>query len=947
MTLSTVQSFHDTQGQIYMTFTITDARHSNPIVAWGTSFFTLPANYVCYPVVRSFGQIRSLMTVDGSPTEATISIDLHPLAQFVPSNGTKLWTVADFLREINMKDVAIGIYQYNAYDTANQTQIWGGQWVAIEDYTINGKNGTKLSVRLSPTEKSLENPVSSLVTAIDFTSSPPLSRGQMISVAYGTTRIGFNGVGIYHDPAFFNFPVHGVPGIPIKEDIADVKQTVRFANNDGTTASLVIDTGATDNLTDTNSFWIYDQDLNAYGMIDALSVTNVVNNATAVEADIDFSPIVHLGIVPSTVGALNTIAGLYKLYDQDPNNYVDTSAGTTVAFDIPSVPVRGVCLAIRFGIVVENVHATKTRKLNFGIWNKDQTAGASWVNGKTFTTTLPASSGKQILYMSSAQSYVATDCAGGAMLGNATVNDFAAGRFYSQDAAENPSPLQMAIVSIDQGGINAGTDSVRIYGFTMVVKVRYENIRKPGVYASGEGRKRGLNIVAPHTPIASKIDLNGMGTHQLSGVQFLAMGDWQKDDVSGTYTGSASQLITNIVDVLHHLLRKRYGATVNTTSNNLGSFVDHRSGTSELFNISVNGQLGPEPQTFDDAKKYFQSKFPVKIFKENNVYQLVGDERNPQASRFYRSTSNPIEIQGYEIIDFHMSELDFSQIKNNYTVQYHKSDRDGRSLYAYNFQHPVSSKWFGLKREIVIDEPWINAGSIGSGSHPTSVQAYGKWLGCRFARPRAQFIVTLPQKYYDLRRGHILQFSRTMETYGFESVMFRGGLFDYVLVDTAGVITDYADSNSGKFVSTGANITYFGAQQVIPDITANLSVAGAYTGNAVWSYSANDDNLVNYATQPTNRDGFKSTGKQTIGIVNPTIGTIKKSFMTLYGTLYGPCYWSAVTFNTPTVQGTANDYTSHTPCLWGRLFEVVEVNRNPGRSGRDYPHVEVVLQETM
>ena len=950
MTLSTVQSYHDTSGHIYMSFSLTDARHGNPTVYWGTNRFSITGGEV-YPAVLSFGAIRSLMSLDGTPRDATLTVDLNPSAEFVPSNGTTLWTVADFLREVNMKDVVINIWQYNAYDTANQLQIWGGTWAGIEGYTLTSRSGAKIQARLTPLEKNLENPLSSLVTAYGYPTSPPLSRNQSIPIAYGTTRISFNGIGTYMDPAFFNFPVKGVPGIPTKEDISFAKQTVRFAMNDGTTASLVVDTGVTNNLTDSNSFWIFDADLNAYGMIDASSVSNVVNDATSVEADIDFAPKVHLGIVPSGVGPLNNMASIYKLYDQDPLNYIQTDAigGNTVAFNVPSVPIRGAVSALRFGLIVENAHATKSRKLEFGIWNKDQTAGAGWINGKVFTVTLPALTARAVYWMTSAQSYVAADLAGGVMLGGGTTNDFAAGRFYSQAADETPSPLQMAIKSVDQGGLNAGVDQVRIYGFTMAVEATYENIRRVGMYPGGEGKRRGLNVVGPIVRPGQRdeLDVPGAGQHQLSGVQFLMMADWQKDDGSGTYTGGASQLIQNVVDVVHHILRKRYGATVNTTASSMGSFVDHRIGTSELYPLSVNGHFGPSPMTFSDVRKYFEAKFPVRIFKHNGTYQLIGDERNPQSTRFYRSTSDPIEIQGYEIIDFNMSDLDYSQIRNHVTVQYHKSDRDGRSLYAYNYSCPVSVRHFGLKREIVVDEPWINAGSIGAGTTPTSVAQYGKWYATRFARPRATFTVILPQKYYDLKRGHVLQFARNMEDYGYESLFFRGGLFDYILVDTGGTFTDYSDSNSGKFVSTGANITYFGTQQVIPDLTVNISVAGSYTGNAVWSYSNGDDSLGSFATQPTNRDAFKSTGQQTVTFTNPTIGTVKKSIFTLGGTAYGPCYWVAATFTTPIGQGTANGYTSHTPCMWGRLFEVVEVNRNPGRSGREYPHVEVVLQETM
>lgn len=964
MTLATEQARLETEGKYFLKFTLTNALLGNPVCYWGDSSFINDNGFTgapVYPVIASWGSIRSLMTEDGQARDSTFQVDLFANAVFSPGNVAlqQPYTIASFLTQaIGIRDTEVQLLQWNRYD-AVQSTIWRGRWAEISQSALDRDGVPILTVRFKPYTKVMDDPVSTVVTGFIYPTSPPASRNLMVPIGYGSLLTAFNGLGTFMDPPHFNFPVTGVPGVVIAENVGAARATVRYLKNDGSNGVQNVYDGTDSDISATDSIWIFDSGMGCYGQVDHASCVAIRNTSTEVEVDLDLSPIVHLGVVPTTPVNTTTpyLTNHYKVYDSDPDNYLlTTTTDYILEFEAPRVNIAGTVQFIRFKIICGNEHATKNRKVRFGLWNiMDASTVANWLNGVSVdTATIGPVTPKQYYAYTVGQKYAQTDFNGASHIGNDTMGEFAQGLFVCTDANQVQYPIRVRVESLDLGGANAGRESVRIYGITMVVQVRYDNIRRLNPLRRIDGFSDFKSTIKTRTDKnlisirpGTKPD-TVPGQYTLQGVEHIGFFIGQKDTGGGTYTGSASATITNLVDVLYHLLDKRFGETVNTTAGTLGNFIDYRGDIYELSNYVVAGTFGPDVTTWSQVRHYFEEKFPVRLHKHpvDGKWHLIAHEMNPRSERVYGGASTQKFIEEYEISNFRAAETPYDNVQNNFTVHYNMGTRDGRALYGFNYQCPISVKDFGLKGEVPVNEQWMSASSIGAGVS-LSITTYGQYLGRRNSRPLVTCTFRLPQSYYNLYRGMVFMFSKNVENVGMVCFAHRSGRLAYLLSDNAGVWTDYADSDAPKLVgvSGGTRSTYFGTMSIVDQFTFTLSVAATYTGNAVWAYSSLGTAFVDYPTQPTNRDAFKNTGVQVVDLVMPALHLIKKQEFTLAGTNYGPVYWNRVTFTNPTVSGTSTFRVTVPSKYWGRWFEVMEVTRVPTRNSDDYPEVEVTARE--
>lgn len=956
-----------TAADLYLSLAITDARFSNPTVNWGTKGFTTDnasGGPPVSPCVLSWGELVRNLSSFESRRESTCEIELDPLATFVAQGGTTRYQVGRFIREANLRDAAVTIYQWNRASTTPEA-IWRGYWDQIKEAGLREADKSSYPyaiIQLRGVPKSVEDPIGTLATELNFPSIPSNSKAGMVPRVYGDVDVPFQDFGNHNDPAMFSFPVPAAPGVVVSEQVDNAKMTVRFAQNDGTSAAHTIATGTADDnagdatanthLTDANALLVYDQDNSAYGLIEKASYS-LTNDTSKVEADIDMGPIVHLGMRPTKLGTKNLFtAGGYKPVDEDPANFLLTTVSVyELAYECPRVQIKGRIINIRVGIIVKNVHATKQRRVRWGIWNVNEQGGANWLANNLGTprntfVTMGAGSGGRFYGFPIDTTHVVD----GTMVGGPAVADFVSGNFVGHGTGEAVAPLQILVSVDDLGGADAGREDVRILGVCLAVKVQYDNLRLASTWVRAPGDEgkpwwKAKWQEGPKVVKGEKRDLN---------LEFLCAGAFQKDDGSGTYTGSANSLIEKLPDVFHHMAGKVKGYTVNNTAGTLGNVVDARA-DDQLGSFLVAGSFGPDQTSFDEFRRQLEREFPARtVLGPDGKWRIIPDRIWQHSSRLYRSTSDVRRISYRSDLlegSFTWQERSFEEIENNVTVLYCIGQKNQRPLYSYNYRNDLSAKYFGVTKEITVEAPRINATTIGSGSHAQSAIDLAAWRADRRALPGLTLKMSLGQAFYDIAEGSVTELDSDWNESGVDCYAWRCGLPVYHYVGDGG-LTDYADSAAPVFAPTAGSpkYTYLGFTQQVDEIWFNVGTAAAYTGNATWAYSVLGGTFTNFATQPGNRDGLKSTGLQKVTITRPLATSWVKSLQvlggTLRGTIYrGPCYWVRIDFGTTvTNAGLGNGYTTH-PARWaGRQIECIEIRRRPDSA---YPYVDAKFQEVM
>jgi len=359
-------------------------------------------------------------------------------------------------------------------------------------------------------------------------------------------------------------------------------------------------------------------------------------------------------------------------------------------------------------------------------------------------------------------------------------------------------------------------------------------------------------------------------------------------------------------------------------------------------------EFGIVQVTLSEAIDLLQSRFPMQLHLENFIWQCIPDDMNPHSSRTYRSTSEVLTVGPNDIgsVSFVVTETPYSSIENSVIFNYSHGypDRGPGANVAYVNQ--LSKMYFGERDQLVIDEPIVHQSNYESAA-VSAATVMAQWYGRRQARPRLIVKVRLTQKFYDLKRGHTLEFAG-LESVGIECPAFRCGLLDYYHF-SASSSNNYADNLFALFVAaSGTSELYIGVSQQTDRITFPVSTAAGYTTvSNGWEYS-NTSGGWTALTGVVNADALKTTGIQTVSWTRPRFDLHEKREITFAGLVSGPCYWYRMKYSTATAQGLGANARITYPAVWaGRIFEVIETRRGPFRSSSDYPALEAVFMEMM
>jgi len=966
MTLSTAQSFSDGSGQIYCTFSVTDAALGNPTFHLaGQTFYStnVHGGPKVSPVVLSWGGL----TLDIGGSADSIEMVLAANADCIPSNGTAKKTVMEWLNLLQLADVAISIYQWNQFESTQEV-IWQGYIASVGDLVFSEGNAV-VSLILTATDRALsETEISTPITKADFAQAPIQSLGRMPPIVFGNADNVIGNPGTAASLANFGFPMPGARGIIVDENEATAKVTVRFANNDGAVAAHTFAAPTSDDPSTNGDLWIYDPAMSAYGLVDAASYS-ITNDTSKLEVVVDAAPKVFFFVRPSALGDV-TAAGLtdaYKIIDSDPSNYSESlTTDYSWAFFLPSVFLSARVKSVGCIVDWENGHASKNRQIQYGIHDDYfGTAPGPWLRNKSKTQLLSTGLTAITYQATAAERYIALDFTD--HTGSSTNDAFGSGAFITNNTGDAlQKALQLRVFVNDLGGAHSGRDGVRIYNVGFLIEVDYPVVPR-GLATAWLGSK-----FWDENPAHDWIEFRVMQSYyestfgptgktalqarkdalsRLRGTDFFARGRFRKDTAGGTYTGTGSDVITKPCDIAYYILHKLAGKTVNTTAGTLGNFVDPRS-TGICANANLLLQFGPDIVFKEEALQTVEARFGVEVFEDSGTYQIIPQDLNPHSSRVYRSTSNPVSI-GKDDIDvgsFSVDSMNPAEIENSVQFNYSHGypDREPGAQFAYD--NHLSQKWWGKKKTLIIDEPSCIQQNLRGGTHQYA-KDLAWWHGWKKGRPRLRVSCRLHQGFYDLRRGNTFSF-KGLEDIGIPLPAYRSGLIDYYFTSTSGG-TDYGDSAAPVFIAAAGNSSIvIGLSQQVAGLIFSVATAAAYTTvGSAWKYSsaAGGDGTVAFSafSGVTNADALKSTGVQAVGWTRPNFWLWKKGNYTLGGTTYGPCYWIAMDYQTPTIQGLGDARVSYTPGWEGRIFSVLRAVRTPGNSPSDYPGMDVRAIEVM
>jgi hypothetical protein len=214
----------------------------------------------------------------------------------------------------------------------------------------------------------------------------------------------------------------------------------------------------------------------------------------------------------------------------------------------------------------------------------------------------------------------------------------------------------------------------------------------------------------------------------------------------------------------------------------------------------------------------------------------------------------------------------------------------------------------------------------------------------------------LSQEFFDLKRGHIVEFDTDMEDAGLICPAFRCGFFDYAYQRTDAATTNQAMSTTPTLMPNGTvtSSTVFAASQQVSGLTIVHNGVGTYTtvANGWWYWNGSAKVALTNVTRSDAGDplaAFKgAAGAYTVNWDRPDPSLWRKAALPITGVAVGYDYFFGMDYTGTNsggaVVGTAR--SSHLARWYGRLFEAIEVTRKPGAEG-DYPYVEAVFQEVM
>jgi hypothetical protein len=911
-----------------------------------------------YPTVTSWGALRKFMSVGGRERESEVDIDLDAQGWLVDAAGTTRIQVMELLQRYQLRDTVVGFYQWND-DAAEHYLIWSGYWKAFHNYrTVGGK--PLVSARIGTKNTPIQEPMSDVILADTFPNAPSDSTGKMISRAYGIRETGlFSPDALASNPAvFLGHGARFVEGVVVDENLTTLQRRVRFTKNDGTAASKNITQAGLSLPYEKGDIWLWIPTAQAYAMVDrgSYTITNDVNETSIL---IDAAPVVFVALPVAGIGsrmhsAFNATA--YVMLDDDPTNYLETtSTDYQISFNIPAYDLPNfTCAEVKVLIRVSN-NSGALRDIDFGIWNDFNTgSGSWWGNAAKREDVVGMGGGGSIAYGygPGPVGYVPGDAL--ANVGQNSHAEFSQGRFIGRDSNNVETPLQ-AYFQVS----SASKDGIRVYGIGLLAKgtlsldktqriartVRFEKIYD--VHGRDTGKKR--QIVEAQTIESPDIRSRQYG--------FLCNGQFQADDSAGTYQ-APNVVIRKGASIAHHILNKIAGEPCNTVSGTLGNFTDAKleEVTGEKY---IDPDFGPESAVaVDEAIREIVARHPIRFHKEDETWHCFYDEMNPHSSRLYRSSADVVRISAKSHLvrdSLRVEEFDWDSIRNQATVNYGHTYGTNRALGSVTVSDALSQLLFG-ERVIPqpIDEPWITCDDLSSpGTNPAAL-FLARYYARVNARPRLTVTCRLSQAFYDLKRGHIVEFDTDMESVGIACPAYRNGFLDYAHYRTDASTSNQAMSETPILMPSGniTSSTVFAAQKQATGITVKVPGTGTYTtvSNGWWYW--NGTAKVPF-TNVTRSDGgnplevFKAAaGTYTVSWDTPVSTSWKKSLDMITGVTTGYDYFFGMDYENSTVQITGTGM-ARIPNVWkGRLFEAIEVTRKPGGEG-DYPFVEAVLQEIM
>jgi hypothetical protein len=538
-------------------------------------------------------------------------------------------------------------------------------------------------------------------------------------------------------------------------------------------------------------------------------------------------------------------------------------------------------------------------------------------------------------------------------VGSNTVAEFQSGTFVGRDSSDNATPLQLYFY-VD----SASKDQVRLHSLGVVVYGKLGVSKQTRVTRSST-RKRKFDIQGRFigwetVPVTVSTEETSIDQRRLT---YLCQGIFQKDAV-GTYD-TAGGPIRKGASIAHHLLEKIGGESINNVPGTVGNFSDAKT-EETAGEKSLDPVFGPDVITMGDAIASLQANHPIRLHKEDGVWQCVYEEMNPNSSRWYRSTAEVVSISAKRHLvgdSIRVEELAWNLIRNEANISYGHSFGTTRALGIINVKNKLSQDLFGVRKiPAPIEAPWITAESL----DPTVTNYPARFLGQYYTRvngrPRLTVTCRLSQEFFDLKRGHVVEFDTDMEDVGIQCPAFRCGYFDYAFQRTDAATTNQAMSDTPTLMPNGAvtSRTVFAASQQPSGITIVHNGVGTYTTVANgWKYF-DGSSWVSLSNVTRSDAGdplaaFKgAAGSYTVNWDRPSPWLWKKGAPAITGVDVGYSYFFGMDYTGTnsggTVVGTAR--SSHLARWYGRLFEAIEVTRKPGAEG-DYPYVEAVFQEVM
>lgn len=962
----------DGSSHLFMSMTVTHPVDGTLNLLWSDSSFTLdgdPSGSRVYPVVFSWGHPRKMLPVNESIRDYDFEVQLDANASFVPSNKVTPYIVYRLFQVINMQGVEVLLYQWSE-DSIEQMPVWRGFLTGIIEGSTN-EGSAFITVKFSSVGTSILQKVSPIIGKEIYTTSttPQESRGLMSPIARGKLTTSMGTSGTVNEAMFLGYTSQFVEGVRVAEDNTNAQLTYEFSRADGSKSMAQINSGTTGDPQVDSGWWIQVQGSNSFGMIDAADIA-VTNDTTSLRAVINMGLRAWVPVLPADVGSMmhaGLVASAYKVTNLDPTDFMETtSTDYTIAFNVPPLQIPGFrCTKAYVMVDIEGspIGGSATRTFDFGLWNVSRFGGANYWDSTTFgpgtkgTATINIGTGptpRQRLFMHSGATLTYYDAGSGANLGGSAAAQFIDGNFIGLDASSNATPIQVVLSTT-----SASKDKVRVYGMSVIL------YGTPGLYGTrlvvagsrpvsqgyGKWQDLALRYRYPNgVPIYKSV---ADAASPKNSVKVMVTGWMQKDTGTSYEGGAADATIEKGSSIIHHLVRNMNP----NVGSSVGNFVDARTEvlTGEK---AIRFPLGSTPMNYRETIDVVQKMTNVRYFDKNGISSVVYDDMNPDRSRFYRSGVELVRIMGCDIEQgsFKFSTSPLDEIVNRVRLNFGQGFQSDRPLGTTTYDNAMSQMLYGSREEITEDAPWISMPDITSLITPNPAVYRSRYLGRRNARPRATVVCTVPQKYFDIELGHIVEFGTDMDSYGFRCPLHRCGQVDYVLSNQTQT-TNGSNNKTQVIVALTSDSTYLGFSQQIDAISYAIGTPGNYTNvTNAWQYSASEgfisaqqsDLTWNNFANVVNEHGFKSSGIQTTSWDRPDPWAWKKADILFGGAAFqtGPVYWARYQYITGSTQAVLSDIFTYSARWYGRLFEVIEINPKLG-GFNDYPKRELVLQEIM